>query len=146
LINKVQVSCNVRRLGVLQRYWESSSAVLVPPMSTETLWVNFDDPVVDVREPGIGSVLSSYLVNTREGLDGDVSQNVVVDDFTVFGTSAKITFENISGSPLWVHDLVLYCRPGRVVDEIYVELQDDESVAKYGEQILAVENNYFSSE
>lgn len=146
LINKVQVSSSVRDLQPLQKYWESSGAIAVLAGESVDVWANFDSPVKDIDEPSIGGLYSSFTCNTAEDGGGSASTNITVSSFTEFGSSAKITFTNSDSVTLWITSLSIYCKPALIINELYVENQDSDSVDEYGEHTLSIENDYFAKE
>lgn len=146
LINKVQVKSDVRKVGVLQRYWESTEIKPIQPGETIEVWANFSDPVTDIDEPGINNQFSSFRSNDSADGKGVDGSDIVLDSATAFGTSYLMEFTNTGGSLRWLADLVLYCEPAKVTHQLFIEQENTSSIDLYGQNILTVENDYFSSE
>lgn len=149
LINVVEVTAEPRAVQAKQPIWQLSEAVRIENSSTVEIWADFQDPVTTVDEPGNGlASLTSYFIARTGSSDSDplVGSGITVTDADLFAKSYKLTLSNASGSAVYITDMEIWGTPAKVVNKIYVREQDDDSVAKYDEQVRTIENNFLQTE
>lgn len=59
--------------------------------------------------------------------------------------SITLQFTNTNSFDVYIDQLVVWGKPARVVDEVRYEAYDQDSVDKYGEQVLEVDNNFIGT-
>lgn len=137
LINVVEINAKPMVKQPLQLVWTLASYKTIPAGSTLELFVNFDDPMLQVLTP------ENYSVNTAsDGSGSDASANISITYFFAFARAAKIVFTNSSALDIYLTELTVYGRPAKVEKEIYYRAQDDSSVTAYEERIYSIENDY----
>ena len=148
LINVVEAKGKEVELQPNQKYWELSGAVKVPAGESVDIWADFDDPVTSCDTPIYitSATTSLFSVNTAEDGSGSPdSTNVTLASSSLFAKSYKMTFTNGGASDLYLIAIELYTTPIKTLSDIYVREQDDDSVAKYGEKIFSVDNDFIQN-
>lgn len=146
IVNVVEIKGKVREVQPLQKYWNSTFAITVPPLSSVDVWADFQDPVTSVSTPlyKTSSVTSFFEVNTAEDGSGSAdSSNVTLTSSTLFGTSYKMVFANASVEPLYITQISLFATPAIITKGVYVREEDEESVETYDERIVTIDNDFF---
>lgn len=149
IINVVEIKSNVREVQALQKFWELQSATVVQANSTLTLWADFEDPVTEADDPEYITTATTSLFATNTAEDGSGSS--VASDFdltssTLFSKSYQMTFTNDNAFAVYITALEIFAKPAKIVKEIYVREQDDDSIEKYDERVLTIENNFINNE
>lgn len=148
MINNVIVRSDVRALQPNAQIWVSAESYLVPAASYLEVWADFFDPATTIVDPVYidSAVTSSYTVNTAADGSGSPSSAVVLSSSDELATSYKMTFYNSSGTDLYITNISVYGTSVPVIKSLYVQEADEIVIEKYGEALLEVENDYFSSE
>lgn len=149
IINVVEIKANVREVQALQKFWELQSAVLVPANSSVTLWADFEDPVTTADDPEYitAADTSLYATNTAEDGSGDaVVADFSLDSTFLFSKSFQMVFTNDNAFDAYITALEIFATPAKVVKEIYVREQDDDSIEKYDERVHTIENDFINNE
>lgn len=149
IINVVEIKSNVLDVEPLQKYYELSASVTVPAESSKDIWVQFETPVTSADAPVyVDSATTSYFsVNTQSDGSGTAdSTNVTLSSSSLFDNTYKLTFANAASTDRYITELVIFATPVVVIEEIYIREQDDDSVSKYDERVLSIENDFFQNE
>lgn len=148
IINVVTVTANVREVQAKQKYWELTSAVLIPAGSSIDVWADFNDPVTTVDAPAyvVGATTSLYTTNTASDGSGDQVSGGISFSNTLFAKSYKMTITNSNAYAVYVTSIELYATPALVTKQIYVRQADSTSVAKYDERVLDIANDFINNE
>lgn len=144
LINKVKLTSVVRQVVSNVLILEVSGESVFPPGNT-ILWFDLQDPVVSLEEPDYGITGSRMVISTASDDTGVESTDMTIDDFTVFATSVKITFNNPTADSLYLKSLILFGDPAIQTDPINVEMSLDDSIEMYGEYLLELDSEYIGS-
>lgn len=137
IINVVEVKSQPRGKQAQQLVWKLNGTIEIPGSSTKEVFVNFDDPMLEILTPQF------YTANTTSSGSGtDVTSSVSVQSFTTFTRAAKIIFSNSSSASAFITDMELYGRPAKVQQEIYYREQDSSSRTAYEERVYSIENEY----
>src|SRR5690606_1354165 len=135
IINVVEVKSSVREVQPTQVVFTSAGAIELQTGSNE-IFFSFEDPITSLE------TIDDYLANSQEDGGGtDETADVTVTDTDLFDKSVKVTFNNTSGAVAYITELNLYGTPAKVVRDIYLRVQDDNSVAQFEEQPISIENN-----
>lgn len=141
LVNVVEVKSSVRAKQPTQLVFSLSTPYLLAASGNTDVFVNFDDPILEIIQP-----VNIFTANTKDDDTGqDLSTSISVIKVTKFAQSAKITFSNSSTSAAYLTALSLYGRPARVSSEIYYRDKRGISVTAYDEHLLTLENNFIQS-
>ena len=81
-----------------------------------------------------------------DGTGEDISKNLYIKNFYAFAKDVKFVVDNQSGKDGYITSISIRGDIARVTQAIQVEVQDDESVLTYGDQILQIENDYILNE
>lgn len=150
IINHVKITTEVREVQEWQDVYQkspsadsiSSTLWVVPAGGSYTVACNLSDPCLSVQVPTLGkaSGVSWFTAKTSGGTQ--VTTNITATG--ELSTNAyTITFTNDNLMPVEIDELKLWGQPAKVIDVIDYDAYEDESVAKYGEQILHIEDNNF---
>jgi hypothetical protein len=136
VINVVEIKSDVRTVQAEQTvYTLVQSLELVG--TAPTLFISFDDPVASLAD------INAYLVNSlADGSGTDLTGTVTIDTVELFNTAAKITFDNPAGGTVFLTSLTVNGTPAQVTRNIYLRVQDDNSVAQFEEQVYTIENDF----
>lgn len=152
ITNVVEVRASVREVQA-KKVLEGTSFNPALPMffqagHTREVWVDFTDPVTSVDEPEYEDVAttSEFTANLEETGVGTPYSGITLTNFELFSTAAKMTFNNSGGSNGYLRTIVLQGTPAEVVENIYIREQDDESVDKYNEKILSIDNDFIQDQ
>ncbi len=141
LINVVEIKSQKYAKQDSEQLFKLSSAISLPSGSNTEVFVNFDNPVLQL------DTVSFYVANTLSDETGtDITSNVYVKSTDKFSKAAKIIFVNNSGSSGYLTQLTLYGRTAKPISDIYLRSQDDSSVTAYEEHPVTVENKYIQND
>lgn len=150
IVNHVKLTADLREVQEYQEVYaksdssESVSASLwvVPGKGEFTISCSLGDPCYDVVAPtqGKSSSVSWFTAVNSNGYEvaGGVTATGVLSS-----NSYTITFTNNNGFPVEISEMKLWGEPAKVYDVLDYDAYDDESVAKYGDQILEITDNQF---
>ena len=155
IINRVNIISNIREKQDIQPIHtgsgklssaDLSEPVVIPSRKTETYSFKIDDPVADLVVPINGRKVgrSWFRVTTRGG--EQISSGVAPTKITESVDSVSITFTNSNGYDALLTAIEIYGAPAKVVDTIDYDAYDQESIDKYGEHLLKIENDLFGRE
>lgn len=156
IINVVQVYSQAREVQAKQKLWEAASPIELLP-GTNEIFADFQDdygalPVTTCDDPEYidGATTSLYATNIKQDGTGETgSGDVSLTASDLFSTSIKLTFTNSGSQSVYLTQLELFATPAKVVNDIYVRVQDDASVgSKDGveEHIHEVKNDLIQDE
>lgn len=142
LINVVEIRSEAREKRPKELIFKLSAPLLMQPLQNTELFVNFDDPILEIESP------SFWLGNTQsDGQGTDFSTNVLIKSIDKFARAAKIILYNTHPTlPLYLIDLTIYGRPAKKIKDIYYRAKDDSSVTAYQEQLHVISNDYIQND
>ena len=141
IINVVEIEGEVREKQPSQVIWQLSGNLSIPAASSEEIFINFSDPVLQAYTP------SGYVANSADDGSGtDLSSSISIQVFDVFAQAAKIRFYNSSSQTAYITNLVIYGRPAKVTSELYYREQNDSSVTAYEERPIRITNPYIQNQ
>lgn len=149
IINVVEVKGEVREAQPNQKYWELAEAVEIEAGGSVEVWANFDDPVTSVDTPAYITSATTSLFTVNTASDGSGTANatdVTLSDHDLFSRSYKMTFANSGAGTLYLTAIELYGVPVKKLSDIYVRVQNDDSVDDYDERVLTIDNEYIQNE
>lgn len=150
IINHITINAEVREVQAWQEVYaksESTESVsdnlwVVPANGEVEIRCGLADPCYDVQSPTLGKASS---VSWFTAIDSHL--NDITDGITASGTLSSnaftITFSNSHSYPVEINELKLWGEPAKVYDVINYDAYDDESVEKYGNQLLEISDNQF---
>lgn len=139
IINVVEIEAPILQKQPNQLLFQLGAPLAIPPGNTE-LFVNFDDPVLELQE------ITGYkaFVN-QDGTGTDLTANVSIGSVDKFSKAAKIIIIN-SGVTGFLTQLYLYGRPVKKSSDLYLRAQDDSSVTVYEERPIKISNPYIQNQ
>lgn len=153
IINYVRIISDIRVVQDFQPIWSKSSSggsnekIIVPASSTLEVVADLSDPALDtVVAPVIGVATNTSWFTAKTMAGGDVSSNISVTSAELKTNTYTMTFTNNNPYPVEIYEAEVWGEPAKVVDSITYELKDDVSIAKYGEKVLEIDNNFIQSE
>ena len=141
IINVVEIKANVRRVQPSQPiYTLSEPQTLLNGEDTE-IFLSLTDPITSLSE------LFTYKANSQaDGQGTDLSANINIEDVEEFATAVKITFSN-SGALAYLTELELIGTPAKQVGPpVYARIIDQDSIDKYEEQVLTIDNDFVQTQ
>ena len=150
IINKVKITSKIRELQEEQSIWNmaenSGSELIIKANSTAVYDVSLDNPCVAVINPTIGQSTTTSWFTAIKTLD----DSAVTTDISVTGQSLKTNtitffFANDNNFEVNVNAMELWGEPAKIVDVIDYEEEMPNSIAKYGERLLEIKNDFIQS-
>lgn len=150
IINHVKINAELREVQEYQEVYAKSESTdtvsgslwVVPANDTLTISCSLGDPCYDVVAPTLGRASSvSWFTAFDEHLE-PINDGITASG--VLSSSAyTITFTNTHAYPVEINEMKLWGEPAKVYDALEYDAYDDESVDKYGDQILEISTNQF---
>lgn len=156
IINHIKIKSDIRQVQENQVIWsadnengfESAPAdddYRISAFGNLNIWLNLDDPAWSAS-PLIFNGAETSSNFTAKNLAGNRVESGLTATGTLFTDSYKLTIQNANAYPVSIDFIQLWGEPARIVDTINYDAFDDDSVQKFGEQILEIsDNNYFGS-
>lgn len=146
IINSVEVTSVPREVQDFQKLYELRASVLIPANDSIEIWADFTDPVTDVLEPiyDDGVTESYYATNVLEDGTGATNDAAIsLDSVSLYSKSYLLEFSNSSSTPTYITNLVLGGTPVKeVASSLYVREEDADSIDKYEESSLPIDNRF----
>lgn len=150
LVNHIKITADIREVQEFQTVYSkaasgdstSTSLWVIPANGTYIITVGLDDPCYSLVTPTLGraSSVSWFTAMTSAG-------TYITSGITATGeltaSSYIITFTNTNSVAVEVDEMTLWGEPARVIDQLEYDAYDDDSIAKYGEQLLDISQNEF---
>lgn len=152
IINTVRLRSTVRAVQEFQTIWakadsdSNSNLFIIPANSTKELEVNLEDPCLSAVPPELGFSSAVSWFTVRNALDEEVFSGVEVISDELRTNTYTMVFENTNAFAVEINAGEVWGEPAKEVDAISYEAYDEESVAKYGEQVLDIENDFFGKQ
>ena len=141
VINRCIVKAKPRSVKQTQEVFRYPVTEEIKSKETKIVWAQFDDPVTSFESLS-GDDWDANSASDGSGSDdsGDVTVSV-----TTFTTAAKFTITNSLNRSTYITLLKLRGTPATVDYELEEVYQDDDSVGKFQEQQLVIENDFIDS-
>lgn len=151
IINHVIINTDVREVQEYQTVSSKSSSDttlhVVPAGGTYVMSVALSDPCLTIEDPTFGenSSVSWFTAALPDGTPVTSGMNVVLTELKT--NTFDITFSNSNGFSVNIDSFSLWGQPGKKisVEPTVYEAYDDESVAKYEEKLLSIDNSFIQS-
>lgn len=143
VINKCIVRATPREESDKTEIWRDGIVEELVSGETKEIWAVFDNPCVSIDNPvaGVDYIANSASDGTGTNITDDVS--ISLDAFT---ESAKLTITNNYSGNAYITFLRLMGTPAVVKSEIQQVYFDEDSIAKYDENVLEIENDFIDNE
>lgn len=156
IINTVRVTSDIRAVQPYQRVYastdpETGSSAFTEPQTisasgTRFIEVSLDDPLISVDTPTIGKTLVDSWFTAIDGSDNPVTTNISVTLTRLNVNSYVMLFSNSNGFAVTIDNIEVWGEPAKVVDTIRYTARDTDSIEKYGEKVLEIDNDMFGSQ
>lgn len=151
IINHVIVNASPRELQEPQTVYSIigayGDAVTIPAGSSSPIRLELEDPSVNIVEPTVGEGSGqSWIIPYTTGRQV-VTSGVSVTGHAELTNSYTIFVTNSNGFPVSISDIFLWGEPAKVIGgkPLIYDAYDDESVTKYEEKTLVIDNNFIQS-
>lgn len=146
IINAVEVRSQVYSKQPQQVILNYTLPIEIEANSTVEQFFGFDNPVLAIVEPTEGGADSYYVANALlDGSGTDKTSSVSIKSLSLFAQNVKITFQNNSGSVVYVTKVVISGRVAKPITDIYHRAEDDSSVTAYEERLYNLDNPYIQN-
>lgn len=139
IVNVVEINADLRSKQPNQTIFSLGTTLLMPP-GNSTLFVDFDDPILQADTP-------VYVANSKEDGTGTNKTSLVsIVSADVFAQAAKYVLNNSGSTNIYLTSFTITGRPSKVYSELYYRASDDSSVTAYEERRLEINNKYIQNQ
>lgn len=139
IINVVEINTDLRSKQPNQVIFSLGATLFMPP-GESTLFVDFEDPILEADTP-------VYIANSAEdGTGTDKTGSVFIKSSDVFAQAAKYVLNNTTAGNVYITSFTVNGRPAKVYSELYYRAGDDSSVTAYEERPLVIDNDYIQDQ
>lgn len=140
IINVVEVKSAVRQVQDTQVVYDLASPLTLQTGNNE-FFFDFEDPVTSIE------TIDAYLANTlSDGTGTNVTADVSVVSSDLFSTAVKVTFDNDNAGVVYLTAMTIYGTPAKVIKNIYLRAQDDDSIEAFEEQPIEIDNEFIQDD
>lgn len=137
IINDVIVRAQPRTQQALQKVWELSGYITLPPGITVYSMDFTDDfgalPVTSWVTPTTGATSSTYTINTASDGSGSDASGSLAYNSNLSGSTGTLIFNNLNPSAtIYITSMIIFGTPAKVTQVIQQRYQDTASIATYG--------------
>lgn len=143
IINRCIVKGTPRSPGDVTEIWKSGIVDKLEKGESKILWAMFENPAISITTP---VATTDYIVNSEEDGSGDDLTDDVSINISKFTETAKLTVINNSGSAAYLTLLRLRGQPAIITSEVLQIFQDNDSINKYDEKNLMIENDFIDND
>ena len=158
IINDVKITSNVRAVQDFQPIFTNAqddasdinidinNGFVVPATGTAFYpYASISDPAISATLPTIGRKTDTSWFTAHDVDGNEVTTGVTITLSNLLATSYTMLFSNANAFPVYITQVEVWGQPAKVVDEIRFRAYDEDSVEKYGNQVLEIENDFFGS-
>jgi len=150
MINHIKITAELREIQEWQIVYTktpsgdrvSTDLWVVPARGSYTISCSLEDPCYDIVAPTIGKVSGVSWFTARKTDQTEVASGVTVTG-VLTANSFNITFTNANNFAVEIDEMELWGEPAKVYDVLNYDAYESESVEKYGEHILEIDDNQF---
>lgn len=156
IINTVRITSVIRALQAFQKVYTSNDPETgasaftepqtIPANGSLFIEISLDDPLLTVDTPSNGVSMTDSWFTAKDVNGAAVTTNVAVTLTNLHVNNYVMLFENNNAFPVTIDALEVWGEPAKEVDTLRYTARDTDSVDKYGEQVLEIDNNMFGSE
>lgn len=147
IVNVVQITAKPRAVvGTDESIFDLPDTREIAPGQTIEVWATYENPIFSFVEPtgGVGAT-SYYTANAASNGSGTDKTAQVDLVMTNFSTTSKLEFTNNDASTVYLTELIIFGKPAKISQELYLRVQDDTSIAEYDERSVSIENDFLQS-
>lgn len=157
IINDVRITSVVRAVQQFQPiftnaqddellFFDPTTTFMIPASSSAFYPdANLNDPAISAEVPTIGRKADDSWFTAVDAGGNEVLSDVSITLSELRTNSYVMLFENTNAFPVYINQVEIWGEPAKIVDTINYRAFDEESVEKYGTQLLEINNNFFGS-
>lgn len=157
IINDIRITSNIRAVQAFQPIYtnaqEEDSVLFDPtitfriPASGSAFYpdANLNDPAISAVDPTIGRKADTSWFTAVNIAGVEVTSNITITLSELRTNSFTMLFSNANAFDVYITQVEVWGEPAKIVDVIDYRAFDDDSVEKYGTQLLEVNNDFFGS-
>lgn len=150
IVNHVKITAEVREVQEWQEVYTKSDSTedvsaslwVVPANGALEMSCGLGDPCYEVVAPTLGKASSVSWFTAVDDHLKPVTSGITATG-VLSSNAYKVTFKNNHAFPVEIAEMKLWGEPAKVYDVLNYEAYDDESLAKYGDQLLDISDNQF---
>lgn len=149
IVNRIKITCDLREVQEFQTVYSKKST----ENATSNLWVvgpgasiirecKLEDPCYDIVQPTLGKN-SAVSYFTAKNVQGQEITSGIIASGELSTNAYTITFTNNNLFSVEIDEVQLWGEPAKVYDVLEYDAYDDDSVEKYGERVMEINDNKF---
>ena len=149
IINHVIINTNVRKLQEPQNIYSivgaTGDSFTIPASSSKPVFIDLFDPSINIVEPVYGeNAAQSWFTATLMDGTTPVTSGVSLTGVAEQTNSYTLFVQNSNSFPVVISSIFLWGEPAKIVGgkTTTYDSYDEDSVAKYEEKILEINNNF----
>lgn len=155
IVNRVTVKTNIRSLQQSQPIHTGSGntgdgnlseTIAILPNSVIDYNISLNDPLGGFTIPTVGEKTGDSWFTVASGTGQPITDNVTVSDSKLTVGQLTVSIYNANPFTVYLNAIEVWGTPARIIDTLYYQGYDKDSIDQYGEQLLEVENDMFGSE
>lgn len=154
IINYIKITSEVRAVQAHQivfsnarepgsKWAPSGDPFVIAGNSSRDYEIDLEDPCLTVEEPDFGEASNVSWFTAVNAAGNAVVTNVVATGSELYTNKFVVTIQNNNSFAIEIDQIELWGEPAKVVDVINFTAKDQDSIDKYEEQILELNNNFF---
>jgi hypothetical protein len=141
IINTVEVKSAIREVQPTELIFDLSEAIEISGNSSKVIFFDLQDPVTTIQP------IENFTANSlADGSGTDRKSSITVTDTDLFTTAIRVELTNSNSSKVYVTDLLIYGTPAKVTKNIFIRESNQDSIDKFEEHIMTIDNNFVQTE
>ena len=157
IINDVKIVSNVRKVQAFQPIYsnvQDDENAYIDYDNTFTVGANstafhpyasLENPAISATVPTLGKKTDTSWFTAVKSDGSEVFTDVSITLTQLNANSYTMLFKNDNSFPVYITQVEVWGEPAKIVDEIRFRAYDEDSVEKYGNQVLEIENDFFGT-
>jgi hypothetical protein len=137
------VYSNAREPGT--PFVSSGDPFVIPANSSRPYNAELTDPCLTVEEPTVGEAENASWLTAVDASGVEVTSNISITGSTLNTNQFIIFIENNNSFPIEIDQVELWGEPAKIINNINYKAFDQDSVDRFGEQVLNINNNFFGN-
>jgi len=147
IINTVKINADIRELQPFQPVYTlvgGGEPITIGANTSRVFNISLTDPCTSITQPtqGFSSVTSWY---TAIKTSDSTTATVAITGVSLKTNSYTIFFKNNNAFEVTIDGLEVWGTPAKVIDSIRYKEVNQNSIDKYGEKVLEINNNFIQS-
>lgn len=158
IINDIRITSDVREVQDSQPIFtnaqDDDANLIIDPAITPVVpaggtafypYASLEDPAISAVVPTIGRKDNTSWFTAHDANGVEVVSGVSITLSQLLANSYTMMFDNTNPFPVYITQVEVWGEPAKIVDQIRYRAYDEDSVEKYGNQVLEIENDFFGS-